>query len=131
MQTDPIADFLTRIKNGYMAHKASVSAPYSNLKEELVKILSKTGAVGKFDIVKDNQGKKEIQIELSYINKKPSISHVERISKPGKRVYSKTGSIPKVLGGMGQVIISTPKGLMTGKDAGLKKQGGELICKFW
>jgi small subunit ribosomal protein S8 len=131
MLTDPIADLLTRIKNGYMAKKIRITAPYSQMKEEMVKILLKTNAVGNVKVENDKKGKKQLVIDLFYSGTRCGITFIEKISKPGRRVYVKTGGIPKVLGGKGNTIISTSSGLMVGSDAKQKKLGGELICKYW
>ena len=132
MLTDPIADFLIRIKNGYLGKKTEVSVPYSRLKEELAKILAEEGYLEK---LKTQNSKlktgKELVLTLKYEGKKPILTDVQRVSKPGLRIHVGKKKIPRVLGGLGDVIISTPKGLMTGKKAKEKGLGGEVICKIW
>ena len=123
---DPVSDMLVAIKNGYMARKAVVFVPFSKFKYEIAKVLEKETIVGK--ISKDNL---KIKIELNYEDHKPKITQIKRVSKLGLRVYFKSKNIKKVKGGKGTVIISTPKGLMTGKEAKAKKLGGEVICQIW
>lgn len=130
MNNDPISDLLTRIRNGYMARKNSIECSHSGIKEDILKILSREKMLGKIGIRKDGL-KKTLTAELVYEDKKPLIRGIERISSPGRKVYVKAGSVPKVLGGLGNTIISTPLGVMTGTDAGKNKTGGELICKYW
>lgn len=130
MTNDPIADFLIQIKNGYMAKKKKISLPYSKIKEILSKILQRTGYIGKIDI-KDEKSNKFISMELVYEGKRAKLTDVIRVSKPGRRVYVKYNEIPRVLGGLGLSIISTPAGIMTDKESRKKKMGGELICKIW
>lgn len=131
MMTDPIADFLIQIKNGYMAGKKDITVPGSKMKLALAQVLSKTGLVGKIEAQKNDKAKNRITVELIYNSGTPVLEEIKLISKPGKRVYTNRNSIPKVLGGLGKVIISTPKGIMTGDDARKMNLGGELICKIW
>ncbi len=137
MLSDPIADFCTRIRNGYMARKLNVQIPYSKLKEEMAKVLSEQGYLKKFKVRPPAGGpkskiKKNIIIELKYDEKgKPVLSKIERISKPGLRVYKGSKKIPKVLSGLGIAIVSTPKGLLTGGQAKNQNLGGEIICRIW
>lgn len=123
---DRISDMLVIIKNGYMARKASVSMPSSKFKLELSKLLSKEGYVGKV-----TEEDKVIKIELVYEGQNPKIRQIIRVSKPGLRVYSKSKNIKNVKGGLGATIVSTPQGVMTGKEAKMKKLGGEVICQLW
>ncbi|MFC1711315.1 30S ribosomal protein S8 [Patescibacteria group bacterium] len=134
MLTDPIADMLTRIRNGYLAGKNKVELPHSKIKEELGKILIKEGYLSKIDIKSKKAKSAEIKslvFELRYPENKPAITKVIRVSKPSLRIYKSTKNLPKVLGGLGRIIISTPKGMMTGKEARKKGVGGEIICKVW
>ena len=131
MLTDSISDFIIQIKNGYMAHKDEIIAPSSNNKEAISRILSKYGYIGKIDILKESKNMKKIKVELLYKNLIPQLTNIVRISKPGKKVYVKASKIPKVIGGMGDTIITTPMGMLSGKEAKRKGVGGELICKFW
>lgn len=131
MMTDPIADLLIQIKNGYMAGKKNISLPHSTLRQALLNLLKANGYIGKTNIKVKDKIKKEIEIELVYVNKKPKLIYTERISKPSRKVYVSKKNIPNVLGGMGIAILSTPKGLMTGSQAKKMGLGGELICKIW
>lgn len=123
---DPIADMLVAIKNGYMAKKPKVVMPYSKFKLAVAKVLEKEKFVQ--SVVMED---KVIQIELIYENKKPKIETIKKMSKLGLRVYVKSKNIKSIRGGRGLVIVSTPKGVMSGKEAKAKNLGGELICHIW
>jgi small subunit ribosomal protein S8 len=128
--TDPIADMLIRIKNAQAVLHPTVDIPYSNLKHRLANILLKkefVKAVGK----KQNKSEKTIRITLKYENKEPVIEGLRRVSKPGRRVYLPAQKIRLPRGGHGVMIISTPQGMMTGREARRKKLGGEVICEIW
>jgi len=129
MVTDPIADFLTRIRNAVKANHRIVEIPTSKMKRELTKILHDKGYIQgfKFD---DTKMFGTIKIALKYnpVSKLPAITHIERISRPGLRKYAKADEMPKVLNGLGIAIISTSKGLMTDKEARVTNVGGEVIC---
>lgn len=129
MMTDPIADMLTRIKNAYMARHKDVEIPYSRYKEELAHLLSKEEIVERVTISGDV--KKSIHITLLYRNSQPALTEVTRVSKPGRRVYVKKHEVPRVLGGEGIAVLSTPMGLMTDMQAKKKGLGGEILCKLW
>ena len=131
MLTDPIADMLTRIRNANLALKKDVLVPLSKIKVEIAKILKKEGFIEDFKI-KDIDNKKFISIAMRYgKNDDRVIDIIKRESKPGRRIYLKSDEIPRVLNGYGIAIVSTSKGLMTGKQARLKEIGGEIICKVW
>jgi small subunit ribosomal protein S8 len=125
--TDPIADLLTRIRNGQTARKASVTLASSKLKQAIVKVLKEEGYIADFSVLSDS-GKPELHIELKYYEGRPVIDRIERVSRPGLRIYRGKNEIPRVLGGMGTVIVSTPKGVMTDKAAHAIGQGGEVLC---
>jgi len=125
--TDPIADLLTRIRNGQSARKSSVSLASSKLKQAIVKVLKDEGYIADFSIHADD-GKPELRIELKYYEGRPVIDRIERVSRPGLRIYRGKNEMPRVLGGMGTVIVSTPKGVMTDKAAQAIGQGGEVLC---
>ena len=125
--TDPIADLLTRIRNAQMARKPEVSIGASKLKQAVVKVLKDEGYVADYRIV-DESGKGTMTIALKYFEGRPVIDRIERISRPGLRIYRGKDELPKVLGGMGTVIVSTPRGVMTDKAARAIGQGGEVIC---
>ncbi len=137
--TDPIADMLTRIRNASMVKKAEIVLPLSKLKLEIAKIMEKEGLVGQTEVIKgDNQSKNKsaafdrLRIVLKYNEERqPRISSLKRISKPGARVYVGKDSLPKVLNNIGIAIISTPKGLMTNREARKNQLGGEVICEIY
>ncbi|MFS8541110.1 MAG: 30S ribosomal protein S8 [Tissierellales bacterium] len=131
MMTDPIADMLTRIRNGSNAKHESVDIPASNIKKEIAQILLDEGFIKGYDVIED--GKQGIiRIELKYgKHGEKVISGIKRISKPGLRVYVKSDEIPRVLGGLGIAILSTPKGVMTDKKARKERVGGEVLCYVW
>jgi small subunit ribosomal protein S8 len=131
MMTDPIADMLTRIRNGSNAKHDSVDVPASNVKKEVAKILLDEGFVKSYDVIDD--GKQGIiRVDLKYgTQSQKVISGIKRISKPGLRVYVKADEVPKVLGGLGIAVISTSKGIMTDKVARKEGVGGEVVCYVW
>lgn len=127
---DPIGDFLTRIRNALVAKKDEVLIPSSQHKVEITKILKAEGYI--HDFVIEQLGKKPVlKILLKYFEGNSAISRLRRVSKPGCRVYSHTKLLPKVAGGLGVVVVSTPEGVMTGKHAFEKKLGGEVICEIF
>ncbi len=129
MYTDPISDYLTRIRNAVMANHRMVEVPTSNLKKEITKILFEKGYILNYKF-EDDKHPGNIKIALKYhpVNKQSAILKLERISKPGLRRYSSAEELPRVLNGLGIAIISTSKGLMTDKEARLNHIGGEVIC---
>ncbi|MBU4313442.1 MAG: 30S ribosomal protein S8 [Actinobacteria bacterium] len=130
--TDPVSDMLTRIRNGYIAKLDSVGIPYSKLKTEIAMILDEEGYIRSYEIRKDENVGGLIKIYLKYDkDKKSVITALKRISKPGLRVYAQKDEIPRVLGGLGTVILSTSKGVLTGTGAKKLGVGGEVICSIW
>ncbi len=130
MMTDPIADMLTRIRNASSSKQASVLIPFSKVKRSVLEIIRKEGYIG--DITEETDGiKKNLRAVLKYDGRMPAIRSIQRESKPGRRVYRKADGIPIVLNGFGFAILSTPKGMMSGKDAKKAKLGGELICAIY
>ena len=129
--TDPIADMLTRIRNGAMAKKETVDMPASNLKVEIAKVLKAEGYISAYKLLKDDkQG--ILNVALKYgENKVNVIEGIKRVSKPGSRVYVKTDAVPKVINGYGIAILSTSKGLMVDREARKSKVGGEILCNVW
>jgi len=129
--TDPIADLLTRIRNAGHARLESLEIPSSNVKEGIAKILKEQGYIKDYKVMEDDkQG--ILRIYLKFVNgKKHAIFGLERVSKPSRRVYSNASEIPRVLNGMGVMILSTSKGLLTDKDARTQNVGGEILCKVW
>lgn len=131
MITDPIADMLTRIRNALHAAREVVELPHSKLKEEVAKILEREGYIHSSSVVQ-NGGKGKILVTLRYTSQKePIITHLRRVSKPGRRVYVAYQEIKPVMGGMGVSILSTSKGLLTDKQAKELKVGGEVLCTVW
>jgi len=131
MNTDPISDFLTRIRNANLVGKDNVAIPYSKIKSSLTKILKSEGLIEDFNIM-DEDKMKMINLNLSYKNEgSPRINGLRRISKPGLRVYSRKGEIPRYFGELGVTIVSTSKGIMTHKQAWKERLGGEVICVVW
>ena len=129
--SDPIADMLTRIRNGVMARHDFVSVPASRMKLSLAKILKAEGFIIDYEVLK-GKTQKVIKIQLRYDDRNKSvISGLDRVSKPGLRVYTKRNEIPRVYGGLGIAIVSTPQGVMTGHQAWRKGIGGELLCYVW
>jgi len=126
--TDPIADMLTRIRNGYMARLAQVVIPYSNLKLQLGKLLSAKGWVGE---ISSDKEQRNITVILKYETGQPVLEHIKRISRPGLRIYKRSQDLRKVRGGLGLLVISTSHGLMTGEEARKSKLGGEVIAEVW
>ena len=128
--TDPIADMLTRIRNANAQRHETVDVPASKLKKSIAEILLDEGYIKAFEEIEDNaQG--IIRITLKYVNKQKVISGLKRVSKPGLRVYVGTDEVPQVLGGLGIAILSTSKGIMTGKEAKKAHQGGEVLAYVW
>jgi len=130
MITDPISDMLTRIRNAQAVKKAELVFPYSNMKFAIAKILEKEGFVGKS--IKITEAKfPMIQIELKYQNNCPAIKSIQRISRPGRRVYTKSEDLRSILSGLGISIVSTSNGLMTNKEAHARHLGGEVVCEVY
>jgi small subunit ribosomal protein S8 len=124
--SDPIADMLTRIRNGQSAAKADVAMPASNMKQSIAQVLKDEGYINDFSVSQD--AKPQLTVSLKYHDGKPVIEKIQRMSRPGLRVYKSTDEIPKVLNGLGVVIVSTSKGMMTDRAARAAGIGGELIC---
>lgn len=128
--TDPIADMLTRMRNAIMAEKKEVAIPLSGIKLEIAKILKKEGYVSDYRV--DQEFPARLMVDLKYKNKKSSvIEGLKRVSKPGLRVYADVSEIPEVLGGLGLAILSTSKGVMSGKDCISNNLGGEVLLYVW
>jgi small subunit ribosomal protein S8 len=132
--TDPIADFLTRLRNAAKAQHHDVTIPSSKLKRELARILSEQGYIEAYDIVAsdaEHPGER-IRVTLKYTNeRRPVISGIQRVSRPGQRTYVDHAHIPRIQGGMGTAIISTSEGVMTGHEARQRGIGGEVVAKVW
>ncbi len=129
--TDPIADMLTRMRNAIERRHPIVEIPHSKIKESIAYILRDEGFVQTVEIVPDGDFRK-IRVTLKYTEeRRPVLTHLKRLSTPGRRLYMGANSIPRALGGMGVVIVSTPRGLLTGARARRENVGGELICEVW
>jgi small subunit ribosomal protein S8 len=128
--TDPIADMLTRVRNAIMADHDSVLVPSSKTRLSIVKILGEEGFIDRYEVLK---GKPQpmIKIHLKYTDGQPAILGLERVSKPGLRVYAERREIPRVYGGLGIAILSTSRGIMTGQEAWRQHIGGEILCYVW
>ena len=131
MYTDPISDYLTRIRNAQKAKKKSVEIPASKLKLKITEILNKNGFIGDFNVAETENKQGSIVIKLKYVNSDGVILGLQRVSRPGIRKYVETNGIPKVLNGLGINIVSTSKGLMTDKEAKKLGVGGEVLCSIW
>ena len=131
MISDPIADMLTRVRNAIRARHPKADVPASRLKIEIARILKEEGYIATYKVVEEG-AKKTIRIYLKYSpDNAPVISAIERVSRPGCRVYVGQTEIPRVLGGMGINILTTPRGVMTGRDAHKEHVGGEILCRVW
>ncbi len=129
--TDPVADFLTRIRNGIKARHQKIDVPASKLKLEIARILKEEGYIANYKATEE-EGKKVIRVYLKYgADNNAAISNVTRVSRPGCRVYVGKTDIPRVLGGLGINILTTPKGVMTGKQARKEGVGGEILCEIY
>jgi small subunit ribosomal protein S8 len=134
--TDPIADMLTRIRNAVMSGQALTAMPLSKVKVEIAKILKEEGYLENFEVADgEHPSQKVLRLKIKYIGerreRKPVLTGLERISRPGRRIYTKKQEIPWVLSGIGVAILSTPKGIMTGQRARQLGVGGEILCKVW
>ena len=128
---DPIGDMLTRIRNGQMRSLNKINMPFSNFRLKILEVLKKEGFIIDFNIDNGKQKMKFLSVGLKYYEGQPVIKEIKRISKPGRRVYSRATSIPKVLNGLGLAILSTSKGVMSDTDAIKNNLGGEIICKVF
>ncbi len=125
---DPIADLLTRLRNAHMAKKSIVSIPASKIKKAIVEVLHKEGYIESYVVQKLSNNKSEIQVTLKYYKGKPVISKITRLSKPGLRLYKGKDELPRILGGLGISVVSTPKGIVSNREAKKLGQGGEILC---
>ncbi len=127
---DPIADMLARLRNATAAGQSSLTLPYSKLKSDIAQILKKEGYIKETELVTEG-GHQAIKIQTKFVNKTSAISGLKRVSRPGLRRYVGAGEIPRVLGGMGIAVLSTPRGILTGHEARKQKVGGELLAYVW
>jgi small subunit ribosomal protein S8 len=132
MMTDPISDLLTRIRNGAAARHARVDMPASKLKTEVVRIMKEEGFIHTYKVVEESKAKKTLRVFLKYTpDRHSAITDLRRVSKPGNRRYVGSKGVKSVIGGLGISILSTPRGVMTGRDARKANVGGELLCEVW
>ncbi|MEO6606941.1 MAG: 30S ribosomal protein S8 [Aestuariivirga sp.] len=124
---DPISDLLTRIRNAHMRSKNKVSVPSSKMRERVLEVLHKEGYIRGFATI-EKDGKSEIEVELKYFDGQPVIKEINRVSKPGRRVYASVDALPSVFNGLGISILSTPKGVMSDQEARAQNVGGEVLC---
>ena len=124
---DPVGDLLTRIRNAQMRNKSKVSSPGSKLRESLLEVLKNEGYIRGYAVV-EKDGRSELEIELKYFDGEPVIREIERVSKPGRRVYTSVKNMPRINNGLGVTIVSTPKGVMADHDARDANVGGEILC---
>lgn len=128
--SDPIADMLVRIRNAHMVEKKQVNIPASNLKSAIASVMQQEGYIDSFSVMGESANK-TINIKLKYYDNQPVIESLQRISKPSLRVYVASTQMPRIMNGLGIVIISTPKGVMTGQDAAAQNIGGEVLCSVF
>jgi small subunit ribosomal protein S8 len=131
ISTDPIADMLTRIRNAIAVNKREIEMPHSNMKESVAQVLKKQQLIDEVSVGKDEQSRKTLKIIINKPNTNSKITEIARISKPGRREYSRADKIPTIKSGRGLVIVSTSVGMMTGAEAKKRGIGGELICKVY
>ena len=129
--TDPIADMITRIRNGQLRKLNTVSIPNSRFRARILDVLKDEGYISNYKILSEQQNNKSLIVDLKYNNGIPVIKNIARVSKPGRRVYAKANSIPKIQNGLGIAIVSTSMGIMSDNDARSKKIGGEVICRVF
>ena len=130
--TDPIADMLTRLRNASLARHQMVTMPTSRMKQNIAAILQQEGYIGEYTVIPSEGVQSNLQVELLYDQQRqPGIRGIRRVSKPGLRVYAKTTELPRVLGGIGTSILSTPNGVVSGRQAQAQKVGGEVLCYVW
>jgi small subunit ribosomal protein S8 len=132
--TDPVADFLTRLRNAARAQKETVAIPSSRLKHELARVLAEQGYIEGFEVQPPNRGRSgdQLVLRLKYTeDRRPVITRLARVSRPGRRVYVGADDVPKILGGMGTAIVSTSRGVMTGHEARQARVGGEVVAEIW
>lgn len=126
--TDPLADMIVRIRNGQAAGKSEVVMPSSKIKTAVCRVLKDEGYIADYEVIGQTGGKAELRVQLKYYKGQPVIESFERVSTPGRRIYRSKDKLPVVLGGLGTAIVSTSKGVMTGKEARERGHGGEVLC---
>jgi len=129
--TDPLGDMLTRIRNGHLRRKSSVNCPASKLKQSVLEVLKREGYIRDYRMEETEANKPQLVIELKYYEGEPVIREIGRISKPGRRVYAGARNMPRIYGGLGVAIVSTPRGVMTDHEARATNVGGEVLCQVF
>ena len=128
---DPVGDMITRIRNAQMRLLSKVQVPNSKFRAKILDVLKQEGYISNYKLLSDINNKNNISVDLKYNNGLPVIKEIKRVSKPGRRIYARAESIPKIQNGLGLAIVSTSKGIMTDADARIKKVGGEIICRVF
>jgi len=131
MMTDPIADMLTRIRNGQQARKESIQSPASKIRANVLEVLQREGYIRGFSREGIRPGVAELKIELEYVDGEPVIREITRVSKPGRRIYSRVADLPRIYNGLGIAILSTPRGVMSDNEARAANIGGEILCRVF
>ena len=129
--SDPLGDMLTRIRNGQAAHKSVVQSPASKIRANVLEVLQREGYIRGYKREETDEGFAELKIELKYVDGEPVIREITRISKPGRRVYSRIADLPRVYNGLGISILSTPRGVMSDNEARAANVGGEILCRVF
>jgi len=129
--TDPLGDLLTRIRNGQRAHKPIVQSPASKIRANVLEVLQREGYIRGYSRAEVRPGVAELKIELKYVDGEPVIREITRVSKPGRRVYSKIADLPRIYNGLGIAILSTPRGVMSDNEARAANVGGEVLCRVF
>lgn len=129
--SESISNFITVIRNASRARKGECTAKYSKMHESIAEILKREGYISNFEFGTDSNGHKNLVIKLKYVDEQPAITDIQRVSKPGRRLYYKAKDIPRVLGGLGTGILTTNKGVMRDRDARRNNLGGEMVCAVW
>jgi small subunit ribosomal protein S8 len=128
---DPIGDMISRIRNAQMRLLNNVKIPSSKFREKILEVLKKEGYISDYKLLSDTKNKNSLSVDLKYNNGLPVIKEIKRVSKPGRRIYARATSIPKIQNGFGLAIVSTPQGVMSDNEARIKKVGGEIICRVF
>ena len=129
--SDPIADMLTRIRNGQQARKESIQSPASKIRANVLEVLQREGYIRGFSREEIRPGVAELKIELKYVDGEPVIREITRVSKPGRRIYSRVADLPRIYNGLGIAILSTPRGVMSDNEARAANIGGEILCRVF
>jgi small subunit ribosomal protein S8 len=129
--SDPLGDMLTRIRNGQRAHRAIVAAPASKLRANVLEVLKREGYIRGYSREEVRPGVAELKIELKYVDGEPVIREISRVSKPGRRIYSRIADLPRIYNGLGIAILSTPRGVLSDNEARAAKVGGEVLCRVF